>query len=265
MFKYWNYTTCIHSDNIAAIAQAVTQLLEQEEGCHRIPKPPQPVSDLEQLYRRPRDIALNLWIVGLFIGTSGWTIVKTWPNGLLCRRAKDASRPRLSALAIQLGCDVFHLEVHDSVEGFLLEADATGRTFLSGCPWTEAPNNFQFYEEQVDVTDLLKQFSLLQVPQAMQAAMKVNEDPEVLRREAEVERLMKENSDWSSLINQDEDFQGYTERIDRALASIVDGSKSYWYLNYLAYYAYAEPQRLEGNGAQLLYFHPPTTYNPSRS
>jgi hypothetical protein len=51
--RYWNFTACIRSDNFDTIEQAVTRLLEQEEGCRRISKPPVPVSELEQLRSLP--------------------------------------------------------------------------------------------------------------------------------------------------------------------------------------------------------------------
>ena len=131
-FKWSNATTCIRSNALTTIAQAVTYLLEQEEGCHCISQPPQMVSNLKQLRTHPEYTASNLWMVGLFPRDNGWTIIKTWPHDLFCQRAAGANRPRLSALAMQLRCDAFHFWVSRSLNSILLEADAKGRTFTSG-------------------------------------------------------------------------------------------------------------------------------------
>lgn len=75
---------------------------------------------------------------------------------------------------------------------------------------------------------------------------------------------MQENRDSELIVHlMDEVYTGYAERIDKALAEVVDKSKSCWYLNDLLYDAYAEPQQLKDMGVQLLYFQPPTTYNPT--
>jgi hypothetical protein len=267
--RYFNFTTGIRSDNLAAIAQAVTHLLEQEEGCRLITQIPQLAIDLEQLRDLPVWERPRLWIFALFSGRGGWTIVKTWPVEWLCQRAIGASRLRLSALAMQLGCDAFHFRVTRDINGILLEADAKGCIFISGWNDYEGANSddeiHQFYDEQIDASDdLISQFSLLKVPQSMQAAMRVNEDPEIARKKAEYKRLTEENRDSELIVHlMDEVYTGYAERIDKALAEVVDKSKSCWYLNDLLYNAYAEPRQLEDMGVQLLYFQPPTTYNPT--
>jgi hypothetical protein len=266
-FKYWNYTSCIHADKLNVIEQEVKRLLEQEEGCHHIPQPPQPTSSSEQMRIYPEDTVRALWIVGLFSGKSGWTIVKTWPYELLCQRAKGASRPRLSNLAIQLGCDAFHIRVSTAVN-ILLEADATGRTFISGWSGFEGPDRCnKFYDEQITQSGGIPQFYLLQVPEPMQAAMQVNEDPEWRRRTAEVMRRLQEGVDFELFPNwydDDEFSKSYMHRIEDALVKVVGGSHNCWYLSSLPYLVYAEPLRLEAVGARLLYFQPPTTYSPDR-
>ncbi|MEH2433233.1 MAG: hypothetical protein V7K25_03105 [Nostoc sp.] len=269
-FRYANYTTCIRSDNFDAIEQEVTRLLEQEPDCLRIPQPPQLVCNLDEYLWEVIVRKLGIvcffngtggWIVGFFAGEGGWTIVKTWPVDLLCVRAEGASRPRLSALAMELGCDAFHFRVTRDDNGILLETDATGHIFISGCVNAEESESDQFYDEQVDAPGLPPQFSLLHVPQLMEWAMRVNVDPEIARIEAEYERLLVEAPDSELLFNlEDEVFKGYAERIDNALAEVIDKSKS-WYVD-LAYDVYTKPQSLEAKGVRLLYFQPPTTYNP---
>ncbi|MBG1266332.1 hypothetical protein [Nostoc sp. WHI] len=261
--RYYNFTTCIRSNNLAAIAQALTRLLEQEEGCRRLTHLPQIASDLEQLHNLPAWERPRLWVISLCEGKGGWTIVKTWIAALLCARAEGASRPRLSALAMELGCDAFHFWVTPDINCVLLEADSTGRIFISGSADDEEGESYKFYDEQIDAPDIISQFSLLEVSQSMQAVMRVYEDPEIARIEVEYERLLVEAPDSELLFNlEDEVFKGYAERIDNALAEVIDKSKSCWYLRDLLYYVYAEPQQLEDKGAQLLYFQPPTTYNP---
>lgn len=263
--RYWNFTTWIRSNNINAIKQEITHLLEQEEGCRRLTQLPQPEGSLEQIRAvHPWEQSCNPWIISLFAAKSGWTIVKTSPSELLCQRAKDDSRPRLSALALQLGCDTFHLGVYWSQVGILLEADATGRTFISGTFGPDIPTQ-QFYEEQINLPGLLKQFSLLKVPEPMEAAMRVNQAPELQRKKAEVDKLLSENADSALLPDpMDEVFEGYTERIDRALAEVIDNSES-WYWPDLTYYIYAHPEQLAAAEARLLYFQPPTTYKPGKA
>jgi len=77
------------------------------------------------------------------------------------------------------------------------------------------------------------------------------------------ERLRVENPNSELLFDlMNEVYKGYAERIDNALAEVIDKSKSCWHLRDLLYYVYAEPQQLEDKEAQLLYFQPPITYNP---
>jgi hypothetical protein len=88
----------------------------------------------------------------------------------------------------------------------------------------------------------------------------VNQDPELQRKKAEVDKLFLENVDSNLLPAQmDEVFQEYTERIDRALPKVIDCSKS-WYWPYLIYDIYAHPEQLAAAGAHLLYFQPPPSY-----
>ena len=269
-FKWSNATTCIRSNELTVIAQAVSHLLEQEEGCHCISQPPQSTDDLEQLYYHPEYTASYLWMVGLFPRDNGWTIVKTWPFGLFCQRAASANRPRLSALAMQLRCDAFHFWVSRSLNIILLEADATGRTFTSGCVDIENDDKERFYKEIIDMPGMRSQFSLLKVSEALQAAMRVNEAPELERKRAEWQQLIEsENPDPDLLLELDIEVEPVCgERIDHALAKVIDSSKSTskscWDLLELVYYAYAEPEQLEAFGAQLLYFQPPMTYKPPR-
>ncbi|MBD2168191.1 hypothetical protein H6G04_27795 [Calothrix membranacea FACHB-236] len=148
-----NYTTCIQSNNLDSIELAITRIFELE-GCRRISQPPQPLSN-EELRQTPWLLLPDLWIVGLFVSTPGWTIVKTEPNELLCRRARGAARPRLSELAMQIGCNAFHFGAYGH-DGILLEVDAMGHTFISGAVNRIEKQKNQFYDEQINRSGYLE-------------------------------------------------------------------------------------------------------------
>jgi hypothetical protein len=292
--EYWNYTSCIHCGNHELIEQALTQILERE-GCRRIPRPPQPMST-DEIYRNSWKLLRNLsdfWLVGLFVGTPGWTIVKTAPNELFCRRAKGADRPRLSELAMRLGCDAFHWGVYDSDFSILLEADTTGRIFISGeVDRLEEEKNY-FYDEQINQQGDSR-FLLLNMPDEIRAVVKPSSPEEIRERERRLEELeqlqeQEENrlNEWQMLskeererrlnelrISEEEEpsidiqfemsqvLRGNAEKTDQALAGLLGGSPSYWHLskNNLYYLAYTKQQQLEADGARLLYFQPAEHY-----
>jgi hypothetical protein len=274
MFPYWNDTICIHCDNLNTIIQQITHLLEPEDFSPLNELPPYPDPNPEQpSYSWKLGCPV---IIVLFPGQSGWTIVKTFPIRFLCERATGTSRPRLSALAMQLGCNAFYLGVYDEygVVGMLLEANSAGRTFVSGCYHPDIPSE-QFFDEQIDDMELISGFSLLEVSEPLQAAIGVNQEPEYLKKRAEIERLMVEieNSNlsypeelWTQvniLMYEEEPFNGRTARIDRALARAIDVSNCWnWEVNNLAENIYTNPQKLAAKEATLLYFQPPVTYKP---
>jgi hypothetical protein len=161
---------------------------------------------------------------------------------------------------MHLGCDTFHFGVHYSVEGILLEADATGHTFISGWIDRRIGEKYQVYDEQLDTLGNLSQFSLLQVPEPMQAAMKGNQNLELERKRSELLRLLEENpQELPDQLEVEDVFTCYMPRIDHALAEVINGSQGYWYLDNLVYHVYAKPQQLEADGARVLYFQPPTS------
>ncbi len=258
-FRYWNFTTCIDCNDLNVLEREIIQLLEQEEGCYCLAQLPKLDFEPEQLrLNYPEEKLPNLWIVALFKSDNQWTVIKTFPTGILCHRAKGANRPRLSYLTEQLNCNAFHLEVHRDVEGFLLETDPAGNTFLSGCS-EEAYDKF-YDEPQVKQPDLIQQFSLIDVPESMQAAININESPEAKRQEVELRELDPNVPKYFDLVIAN---PGYTQRIDLAMADLFDPERAYWFLkSNLAYKVYQEPQELESAGAILFYFHPPSSYQP---
>ena len=273
MYHYWNDTICIHCDNPNTIAQQLTHLLEPEGFCRLNELPPYPDPDPEQI---PYIWKLGCpLIITLFPGQGGWTIIKTFPFEFLCQRTEGASRPRLSALAMELGCDAFHLGVYDRVAGILLEADAAGRTFVSGCFEDCIPSD-RFYDEQIDDMELISGFSLLKVPETLQAAMRASEESEVSKKQAEIERLQAEverlkteNADYQEaeklLLDVGGDYFGgltaHTTWIDRAMVKAMEIFRC-WYSNSLIEDIYTNPQKLAAKEAKLLYFQPPTSYQP---
>lgn len=260
MFR--NYTTCIWSDNLDAIEQTITYILEQE-GCRRISQPPQPISN-QELRHNSWLLLCDLWIVGLFVGAPGWTIVKTKPNELLCRRAKGANRPRLSELAMRLDKDAFHIGAYGNFES-LLEADAFGYTFVSGevdCP---AAEKNRFYEEQINQRGY-SQFCLLEVLEEIRAVVKapsLEQEQKKEKRLAELKVLRAEGKSQSFDIQLEtaQLLKSHSERMDDALEALLGGSHSYWYLkDDLFYLAYTQQQQLEADGVRLLYFQPAEHY-----
>jgi hypothetical protein len=270
VYHYWNDTICIHCDNPDAIAQQLTYLLEPE-GFSPLNELPQPV-DVEQI-PHPWELGCPV-IIALFPGRGGWTIVKIFPVRFLCERTAGINRSRLSALSMQLGCDAFYLGVYERVVGMLLEADAAGRIFVSGCYDPDITSK-QFFDEQIDDMELIRHFSLLQVSEPLRTAIQINQEPEYLKKQAEIDRLMAEVESSSSqypeelwtqidiLMNEEYPFNGHTARIDRALAKAIDVSSCWGWDSYnLVENIYRSPQELAAKEAKLLYFQPPATYQP---
>ncbi|MEH2458847.1 hypothetical protein [Nostoc sp.] len=121
MSRFSNFTYYIRCNNLDLIEQIFTRILEQE-GSRRIPLPILPKNDIEKLRDQPWILCNELWIIGLFVGSLGWTIVKIVPEELLCHRAKDADRPRLSELAMHINSDTFYIGCNGG--SILMEVDA---------------------------------------------------------------------------------------------------------------------------------------------
>ena len=268
---YWNYTDCIRSDNLDAIQRAIIHLLS-EEGYRYLPNPPQPLSPkLLKKFAYPWQTLPNLAIVGLFVGAKGWTIVKTAPMELLCRRVRGATRLRLSELAIQLGCDAFHYSAYSGFEGILLEADANGNTFISGWAENYLPQD-NFHGEPSRDQNL--RFHLLNVSEEMQAAAKEEASYEEYSRMcAEVKQLMEEEREKSDddeeinwrLFNLEDEldlFKHTFQLVDEALGKVM--GSPYWKPKNqsLVYLAFAEEKQLETDGARILFFQPPPNSPP---
>jgi hypothetical protein len=277
MFKmYRSYTSCIRSKNINAIAEALTHLMEREKGCKRLSQLPELSFDPKQLHDLKIQDRPRLFIIGLFCGEEDWTIVKTYPAEFLCTRKTNSDRPRLSELAMQLKCDAFHYRVVYDSNGILMEANSPGRICVSGWKHPEADDRYRFYREKFNEPGSCPEFSLLEVSESIQAAMLVNEDPEIEIKEDEYRKHISD----SDPVDPDEHLQilialeeivlkGYGERIDLALAKILDPSASFWNEAYthqsiygdLISSVYLKAEELEHKGVKLLYFQSPDSYD----
>ena len=211
-YPYGNCNTCIRCNNLDLIEQALTRIFEQE-GCRRIPKPPLPENPLPvmtKLRHFPAEVETYLWVIGLFVGNLGWTIVKTSPYELLCRRARSAMRPLLSELAMQTSCDAFHSRVEERYWGALLEADASGQTFVSGyLPDCYDVKDMRFYDEPITEPTAELHFFLLNVQEELQAVSRIPRInyEERKRRQEDLEALYQQGckqaadaeSEWEEL------------------------------------------------------------------
>jgi hypothetical protein len=85
--------------------------------------------------RRPRPTRtspIRLWAAAVLPGRDGWSVLKTAPFELLCERSPVHDVPRLSWLAVTLGCEVFQHNLYDSSGETMVEAAADGSFFVSG-------------------------------------------------------------------------------------------------------------------------------------
>lgn len=255
-FGYWNSTHYICCHKLDAIELALTRIFEQE-GCRRVPLPVQAMSD-QELQDHPYMILWDLWTVGLFVGNLGWTIIQTAPAEILCRRARGAVRSRLSELAMQTGCDAFHLGVYRTDYGILLEADAQGRIYITGN--IDAERKDRFYEEQINKQRDRVSFSLLALPEEVIATTRLTISEAEKQRIAQLEaRIEEEPWNWVEI---EYTRQSENRLTSEALLQLLSGSPSYLQLRRepLVYLAYKKQQQIAAEGARLLYFQPSEYY-----
>ena len=260
-FPYWNYTTCINFDELQTLEETISQLLEKEDGCHRIYTLPELIYNPELIRKSVPftssigEKSSNLWVVCLLPSKfNKWTVIKTFPTGLLCGRPLNSDRTRLSLLSEELKSSAFYLEVQDGISGFLLESNAMGKTFLSGCSAEEYFDNF-YDEPELDSPDLITSFSLIDVPESIKKAIQINDSTEV-KEEARINMMMMANDpEYYDLIYEE---PSYTQRIDLALADLFDPSRDYWFLgNNLAKEVYSKSNELQSARGRILYFDSP--------
>ncbi|MEL6438899.1 MAG: hypothetical protein AAFQ80_06560 [Cyanobacteria bacterium J06621_8] len=234
--RYYNFTSCIKLSNLDTLEKEITSLIEEQFRASKLtPLPSSALLTQKSKVKNSSNQSSGFWGVGLFEGNDGWAIVKTHPWDLLCYPIKIENRhlPLLSALAVKLKCNGFHLDVYEDLFGILLEANSAGKVYISGVFDSNNPNE-NFYDNPIHSPDLIKQFSLLKVSSSLQLAMKANENPEIAQKKAQHARLeSKKDRDIELFLElEDEAMQGYTERIDRALQKEMIES-NYWYIHRL--------------------------------
>lgn len=186
LFRYGNRVTCIQSDNLELIEQVLIDSLEKE-GCLFISQPPSDYSPLNPY----------IWVFGLYRSQicPGWTVIKNSAPHFFASSRKGNNTPRLSDLAMEIGCDAFHHRVWGDYWGVLLEVTECGEILASGyIDDFDREENMMFYNEPVSIYSK-QNFSLLDVPEEFQQAGKkasINE-AERQKRSKEIERIVKED------------------------------------------------------------------------
>jgi hypothetical protein len=250
---YWNFTTCINNQNLTLIESEIITLLKKQGGVPINNLPPL-IIPLEELQaKHPTEQSSHIWIVGLYPGNNGWTVIKTYPSELLCHSVNYDydCYSQLSMLTMQLNSNAFHLSVYGDDWGFLVEADDKGKNLISGCFHLNIPSN-EFYLQLIKVPGLIKQFSLLNIPENIQTAISVHQSPDLKLQIANIKK--KFDPFWEQDLT-----IGYTELIDEALKLVMDNSNQ-WYIYNLAYCVYTQFKSLAEHGMRLLYFQPPLNY-----
>jgi hypothetical protein len=201
VFNYCNDITCIKSESLDLIEQALIQMLE-EEGYISIPQPSLPTnltpSFSNKLLASSYVMKPYIWVFGLYFNKllAGWTVIKTSIPEFFCSRKKGSALPRLSDLAMLSNCDVFHHNVRDSYWGALLEANAYGETLASGYVDCLDLNKMMICNEPLIKPSREKNFLLLDVSDRLQKAgiskVPLSEE-ERLKRNFELEAIVQED------------------------------------------------------------------------
>lgn len=170
-----NYNIYIRSSELDTVDRGLTAIF-QREGYHRIPKPaPHIIENYRRLYyyiqshEDPRWDSLRA--ASIFPSGGGWMMMQTHPSDILYARVAGSQRPRLADLAVELGCDVFQLNLYDSDTLILLEANADGEIAFSGFGLA-TPEEL---EALIPKEQKKERFYLLQVPPEIELIMEDEE------------------------------------------------------------------------------------------
>ena len=264
-YNYWNYTDCINCDNQCLIEEALTEILEQE-GFTRIYELPKnfSINELDVNYRLTKQLLKQLWIIALFPGAFGWTIMKTQPKEFMCRRGTSSQKPRLSELAVKIACKAFHWGVYCSNFGILLEVDEKGSVFVSGChDLTNGQEKDLFYQEKINYGNAWK-FHLINMPDNIVKAIEPASKEEWERQEARLDELaaLREQGiyTYDAFKEEEELLLGDGIKTNTALRQYIGNSSSYWDMGRMYYKVYTEEEKIKADGGKLLYFKPPEYY-----
>ena len=260
---YANNTTCIQSTDLELIQQNIITMFE-DENYRLISQPPLPQNSdflIQELLSSSYKTNPYLWIVGLSVGKSGWTTIKTSIEDLLCHKTKSNERIWLSQLATQTDCDSFHHNLQNRHWGVLLETNSLGQTLATGfLEEVDDLNNIKFYGVPVAEPEDKGNFYLIDVPEAFQTAGKTkinlgkrekqtkNEELERVFQQGDEKQREKAIAEWKEL------NMGGRERFDSDLGNLICRSNFFWHEDNLFHKAYAKPKQLEQNEVQLLFF-----------
>ena len=256
----WNTITCVNSHNLDLIEHNLVSMFKKE-GCRQISKPPLPKNPKPLLRELCSSYRINnLFVIGLSLGNFGWTIIKSSSDNLFCNRAKNSFRPRISELAILIDCDAFTYQFYDFFLGALLEADASGKTFVSGYldNTNSITENDIFCSEQVNYMATGLNFILLNKSNELKLSCQKNEISKegIQNRIDELDILVEQHPEKINyaLSEYKKIHKSRFVRDNEHLGEILCKSDSFWHEDQLLYQAFANPQKLEANGVRLLFF-----------
>ena len=265
-YDYWNYTSCINNGEQLLIEASLVNILEKE-GFTRIYELPKnfSVDELNSNYRKfNKQLLKQLWIIGLFPGVSGWTIIKTQPDELMCRRPENGTNPRLSKLATNINSKAFHWGVYSSSFGIILEADEKGGFFVSGChDVTDEKEKNYFYQEKVNYGEAWK-FHLINMPLHVVKAIEPTSEEEWERKEARLDELLALREQglgsFDTFSEEGELLISDAIKTNAVLRQYIGNSSVYWDMSRMYYKAYTQEEKIKADGGRLLYFKPPAYY-----
>lgn len=259
---YRNDTTCVRSTNLELIKHNLTSIFKKE-GYRPISQPPLPLNSdnlIEELFSSPYKTKPYLWVIGLLSSDSGWTTIKTSVEDLLCRGKKTRNCSKLLELAVLSNSDVFHHSCDDKSLGIMFEVDSSGETLVTGynneC---DDINNMYFYSEPVLQLNNQQNFCLLDMPIPFQTAgirAKLNEGEKQIRNK-ELNKMFQEgnNEETEKIVAEWKKINmGKRERFDRELGSLICKSSFFWHEGNIFYKAYTEPEKIQQNKIELLFF-----------
>jgi hypothetical protein len=263
--EFWNSVDCINCQDQSLIEASLIEILKKE-GFTCLSSLPENISINEiQTHSREirRRLIRELWLIGLFPGASNWTVIKTAPQEFMCRRdsRNNNSKPRLSELAVKIGCKAFHWSVYHDNYGILLETNENGNTVVSGYhPITRESEKYLFYQEPINYSEAWK-FHLIDIPEAIKEAIRPDTKKEWQEKEArlnELEKLFEQGV--NTQLEEAELLTGCGTKADRILRQFIGNSSRYWTKGVTYYSAYTEAEQIQADGGKLLYFKPPEYY-----
>lgn len=164
----WDNTAYIHCSNLDVIGYSLITLFGRE-GYYPVPKPsPRTPAQADSMQYGNAD-SNHLWAVAFLLGAKGWSVIKTAPFELLCERAPGATRPRLTYVASEIGCDTMQINLYDGTDVVLLEADSSGCIAISGVFGMADDDPFVWHDERISDEYYMARFRLIDIPNELQA------------------------------------------------------------------------------------------------